>query len=142
MNRLLAGAALCLCTALVPHSVLADESAPDYRSAAIALPTITQPAPPRRNRFIRPILYSLQAFDAIQTAQALHKSGRYEQNGMLRPFTHGGAPTIMAAFAIGDIVRDRIFKRARPAHRDAIDATQALSNIEGIITTSHSMHGP
>jgi hypothetical protein len=142
MNRLLAGAALCLCTALVPHSVLADDSATDYRNAAIALPAITQPAPQRRNRFLRPLLYSLQAFDAIQTAQALRKHGRYEQNGMLRPFTRGGAPTIMAAFAIGDILRDRIFARARPAHRDEIDAVQALSNIEGIITTAHSMHGP
>jgi len=142
MNRLLAGAALCLCTALVPHFAWADEQAPDLRTTAVSIPVLETPAATHRNRFVRPLMYALQAFDAVQTANALRKTGRYESNGMLRPFTHGGAPTIFAGFAIGDILRDKLFAHARASHRDAIDAAQALSNVEGIVTTAHSLRGP
>jgi hypothetical protein len=142
MIRFFAGAALCLCTALVPFSVLADESAPDYRTPAITLPVLQAPPPAHRSRLLRPLLYALQAFDAVQTSNALKKRGRYESNGMVRPFVGGGAPTIFAAFVVGDLLRDKIFAKARPAQRDALDVMQALSNIDGIVTTSHALHAP
>lgn len=141
MNRLLAGGALCLCTAFLPHTALAADATLDYRQPGIVLPQLTAPQP-RTMWWLRPALYALQAIDAVQTAAALRKPYRSETNPMLRPFTHGGIPTIALGFALGDITRDRMFRRASHRERQSIDALQAISNVDGIIMTARSMRAP
>jgi hypothetical protein len=84
----------------------------------------------------------LQAYDALQTAAALRRPGRYEQNGTLRPFTRGGAAGIAFGFALGDLLRERALRAAPESVRNSANALQALGNIDGIITTRRALHGP
>ena len=103
----------------------------------------TQPERPRERRVaVRAALYALQAIDAVQTAIALRHERRYEQNRMLRPFAHGGLPTLLFGFAIGDVVRDAATRRAPQPVRDGADGAQALSNLDGILNTRRAMRAP
>ena len=101
----------------------------------------TRPAPARAPA-IRTVLYALQAVDAFETSIALRRPRRYEQNRIMRPFAHGGFPTLIVGFAVGDLVRDAVTRRAPEPVRDGANAAQALANVDGILNTQRSMRAP
>jgi hypothetical protein len=102
----------------------------------------TAPVPTLRTT-TRVALYVLQAFDAVQSGYALRGHGRYEQNGMMRPFSHGGAVTMGLGFALGDVLRGVALRRSSEGVRIGADALQGVSNIEGILATRAVMRaGP
>ncbi|HEY4440922.1 MAG TPA: hypothetical protein VGN14_10715 [Candidatus Elarobacter sp.] len=91
---------------------------------------------------MRTVLYVLQAIDAMETSIALRQPRHFEQNRMVRPFSHGGFPTLLVGFALGDVVRDRIMRRAPEQAREGANAAQALANVDGILNTQRSMRAP
>lgn len=147
MQRLLAGAALALSAALIPLSATADEAPTTALVYAVPVvvtfPHFEVERPAARPRLpARAIVYVLQAFDAAQTSAALRRSGRYEQNRMMRPFAHGGTLTLALGFALGDVARDRLLAHAPERLRDAANGAQALANIDGILNTRRALRAP
>jgi hypothetical protein len=146
MRRLLAGAALALTSALVPFCAQAESIelvAPVYAvPAGLTFPRFAQPAQRRRSLPLRAVVYAFQAYDAAQTAVALRHEHRREQNPIMRPFSHGGFATLALGFALGDVARERILRRAPEVVRDGANSAQAFSNLDGILNTRRTMHAP
>ena len=86
-------------------------------------------------------MYVLQGIDAVQTGAAVRAGGR-EQNPMLRPLSHS-ALGMAAGFALGDVIRGALVRRAPDRVKTAVDGAQAASNLEGILFTRASLdaHG-
>ena len=85
-------------------------------------------------------MYLLQAYDAQNSAKAF-RNGEHETNPMMKPFSHGGAPTMALGFAGGDLLRNALLKHfhATPATESAVDGAQALQNALGIMQTDRNM---
>jgi hypothetical protein len=146
MRRLLAGAALAFTSAFVPFCARAEAIepvAPVYAvPAGLTFPRFEHSAQRRRSLPLRAVVYAFQAYDAAQTAAALRHEHRREQNAMVRPFSHGGFATLALGFALGDVARERILRRAPEAVRDGADAAQAFTNLDGILNTRRTMRAP
>jgi hypothetical protein len=79
----------------------------------------------------------LQAADAINSANAFRTHGEHETNPMMAPFSHGGAPTMMAGFGIGDLLRHALLRHASQGTKNTADAAQAVMNALGILQTNN-----
>ena len=93
------------------------------------------------DKTLRPAMYGAQAYDAFNTAQFLRSSppgvNRFETDALMRPFSHGGAPTMLAGFAIYDVLKD-LFTRHNPKLRAILEAAQLVQNVGGIAKTNAS----
>lgn len=88
---------------------------------------------------LQALVYALQGIDAMQSAAAFRRGG-HEINPMMQPFSHGGAPTMMAGFALGDLLRNALLRHASQGTRNTADGAQALSNLAGILQTNNALH--
>ena len=60
----------------------------------------------------------------------------------MRPFSHGGIPTLVLGFALGDIARERLTQRSPERQRETANAAQALANLDGILNTRRALRAP
>ncbi|MBV8580055.1 MAG: hypothetical protein JOZ86_05420 [Candidatus Eremiobacteraeota bacterium] len=146
MRRFITAAALSLATALAPLCASADTE-PTVAAVyavprGVTFPRFEHTAPPRPRVPALMLVYVLQAYDAVQTSIALRAHNRYEQNGSMRPFSHGGLPTIALGFALGDLTRARLLRHAPEEVSESANAAQALANLDGILNTRRTLRAP
>lgn len=79
--------------------------------------------------------YGLQAADAFNSASHF-RHGEHERNPFMAPYSHGGAPTMLAGFAIGDVIRNLAMKHASEGNKHAAMYLQAAANLIGIALTN------
>jgi len=82
------------------------------------------------------LMYAAQLADAVNSASAFKNNGEHETNPMMKPFSHGGAPTMALGFGLGDLLRNAVLRHASPGTRNTADAAQAASNLMGILQTN------
>lgn len=56
-------------------------------------------------------LYASQIYDAVQSAHNLRK-GQVETTFIMRPFSHGGVPTMLLGFIVQDVALDVLLRNA------------------------------
>jgi hypothetical protein len=87
---------------------------------------------------IRAIMYGLQLHDSINSAKFFKEQpGNHEMDPIMKPFSHGGAVTMAAGFALQDLIRTALLRASGIPNAPAVgDMAQAFANVDGIQTTN------
>ncbi len=116
---------------------------PDFQAINSSIHQAVQPPqgggqlPPH---LVQLLMYALQAADAVKSGQLFQHPSTYETNPMMKPFSHGGAPTMALGFGLGDILRNALLRHASQGTRNTADILQGLSNVQGIAQTQHALN--
>ena len=108
---------------------------PDYVAInqAIHRPVVAHRASP----FLRGTMYVLQIADAIISADGFEHHKMTEDDPVMRPFSHGGVPTMLVGFGVMDVLHRIVMRRASVGEKNGFNALQSAVNIEGIGQSIH-----
>ncbi len=109
---------------------------PDMQAIAGAASAPAQPPVP--TNLARMILYGLQAYDAVNSANAFAHHGEHETDPLMQPFSHGGAPTMALGFGLYDLLHHALLRHASQGTRNTADFGQAALNAAGILQTNRN----
>lgn len=80
-------------------------------------------------------LYFTQAYDAVVSVR-MFKQGEVEMDPLMKPFSHGGVPMMLAGFAAQDLVRGFVLRNASVGQKNTEMGVQTALEIASIIGDS------
>lgn len=101
-------------------------------------PATTMPSVQADTPALRDAMYGAQLYDAVNSANFMRSPRSFETDPFMRPFSHGGVPTMLAGFALTDLIRNLALRHASTGTKNLGDILQFLANAQGIAQTNRA----